>query len=69
MFVDLEKAYDSFSRIKLWVAVKDYDVKGKLLAAVQSLNEEGWASGRKEVMHFSGSEGSQAGLPTVPMAF
>ena len=42
-FVDLEKAYDSFSRSKLWVAQKDYDVKGKFLAAVQSLYEEGWS--------------------------
>ncbi len=68
-FVDLEKAYDNVSRSKLWVDLKDYGVKGKLLAAVQSLYDKGWASGRKEVMHFSGSEGSQAGLPTVPMAF
>ena len=42
-FVDLEKAYDSVSRSKLWVALKDYGVKGKLLAAVQSLYEEGRA--------------------------
>ena len=42
-FVDLEKAYDSVSRSKLWVALKDYGVKGQLLAAVQSFYEEGWA--------------------------
>ena len=42
-FVDLEKAFDSVSRSKLWVALKDYGVKGKLLAAVQSLYEEDWA--------------------------
>ena len=32
-FADLEKAYDSVSRSKLWVALKDYGVKGKLLVA------------------------------------
>ena len=42
-FVDLEKAYDSVSWSKLWVALRDYGVKGKLLAAVQSLYEEGQA--------------------------
>ena len=35
--VDLEKAYDSVSRDRLWVALKDYGVSGKLLVAVQSL--------------------------------
>ena len=34
-FVDLEKAFDSVCREKLWVALKDYG--GSLLAAVQSL--------------------------------
>ena len=42
-FIDLEKAYDSVSREKLWVALKDYGVSGKLLVAVQSLYEDGWA--------------------------
>ena len=44
-FVDLDKAYnyDSVSRSKLWVAFKDYGVRGRLLAAVQSFYEEGWA--------------------------
>ena len=36
-------AYDSVSREKLWVALKDYGVSGKLLVAVQSLYEDGWA--------------------------
>ena len=43
VFVDLEKAYDSVSRSKLRVALKDYGVRGKLLAAVQSFYEEWWA--------------------------
>ena len=63
-FVDLEKANDSVSRSKLWVALEDYGAKGKLLAAVQSLYEEGRARVR-----VAGKEGSQAGLSTVPMAF
>ena len=42
-FVDLEKAYGSVSRSKLRVALKDYGVRGRLLAAVQSFYEEGWA--------------------------
>ena len=55
-FVDLEKAYDSVSREKLWVALKDYGVSGKLLVAVQSLYEDGWASEsrRKGVITVSG---------------
>ena len=40
-FVDLEKAYGSFSRSKLWVALKDYGGRGRLLAAVQSFYEGG----------------------------
>ena len=41
-FVDLEKAYDSVCREKLWVALKGY-VSGRLLSTVQSLYEDGWA--------------------------
>ena len=41
--MDLENAYDSVSREKLWVALKDYGVSGKLLVAVQSQYEDGWA--------------------------
>ena len=52
-FVDLEKANDSVSRSKLWVALEDYGAKGKLLAAVQSLYEEGRARVR-----VAGKEGS-----------
>ena len=42
-FVYLERAYDSVSMSILWVAVQDYGVKGKPLAAVQNLHEEGVA--------------------------
>ena len=31
-FVDLEKAYDSVSRSKLRVALKDYGAKGKVIS-------------------------------------
>ena len=41
-FADMEKAYGSVSRSKLWVALKDYGVKERLLAAVQSFYEEEW---------------------------
>ena len=41
-FVHLEKAYGSVSRSKLWVALKDYGVRERLLAAVQSFYEAGW---------------------------
>ena len=41
-FVDLKNTYDAVSRKKLWVALKDYGVSGKLLVAVQSLYEDGW---------------------------
>ena len=37
------KAYNSVSREKLWVVLKDYGVSSKLLVAVQSLYEDGWA--------------------------
>ena len=33
-FVDLEKAYDSVSREKLWKVLDEYGVKGKLQAQV-----------------------------------
>ena len=40
-FVDLEKAYDNVCREQLGVALEDYGVTGRLLAAVQSLYEDG----------------------------
>ena len=48
VFVDLEKAYDIVSREKLWMALTDYGVCGKLLVAVQSLYEHDWARVRVE---------------------
>ena len=37
VFVDLEKAYDNVSRNKLWKVLEEYEVKGKLLRAIQAL--------------------------------
>lgn len=42
-FVDLERAYDRVSRDRLWEVLKDYGKMGKLLVAIQSLYEDGWA--------------------------
>uniref|UniRef100_A0AAQ4Q947 Reverse transcriptase domain-containing protein n=1 Tax=Gasterosteus aculeatus aculeatus TaxID=481459 RepID=A0AAQ4Q947_GASAC len=36
-FVDLEKAYDRVLREKLWEVLQEYEVKGSLLGAIQSL--------------------------------
>ena len=36
-FVDLEKAYDSLPRSKLWSVLPEYGVNGKLLDAIKSL--------------------------------
>ena len=65
-FVDLEKAYDSVSREKLWVALEDYGVSGKLLVAVQSLYEDGWARvrvGGRESSRFQVKSGVRQGCP------
>ncbi|MDA8042238.1 MAG: reverse transcriptase family protein [Pirellulales bacterium] len=45
-FVDLEKAYDSVSREKLWKVLDEYGVKGKLLRAMQALYVDGKAMGK-----------------------
>ena len=36
-FADLEKAYDNVSRVKLWVVLNKYGIKGKLLRTIQAL--------------------------------
>ena len=42
-FVDLEKAYDNVSRDKLWNVLEEYEVKGRLLRAIQALYDGGMA--------------------------
>ena len=42
-FVDLETAYDNVSRDKLWKVLEEYEVKGKLLRAIQALYDGGMA--------------------------
>ena len=42
-FVDLEKAYDNVSRNKLWKVLEEYEVRGKLLRAIQALYDGGMA--------------------------
>ena len=42
-FVDLEKAYDSVVRSKLWDVLKDYGVDGSLLRTMQAMYENNQA--------------------------
>ena len=39
-FVDLKKAYDRVPRDKLWAVLLEYDVRGRLLAAIESLYKQ-----------------------------
>lgn len=71
-FIDLEKAYDSVSREKLWEALSDYGVRGKLLLAIQSLYEDGWARvrvGGRESSRFEVKKGVRQGCPMSPWLF
>ena len=69
-FVDLEEAYDSVNREKLWVALKGYGVSGKLSVAVQSLNEDGWVRvGGRESSRFHVKSGVRQGCPLSPWHF
>ena len=42
-FVHLEKAYDNVSRDKVWKVLEEYEVKGRLLRAIQALYGGGMA--------------------------
>ena len=37
-FIDLEKAYDRVNREALWQVLRMYDVGGKLLSGIKSMN-------------------------------
>ena len=67
--VDLEKAYDSVSREKLWKVLDEYGVKGKLLRAVQALYVDGRARvkvGRMESELFGVYRGVRQGCTLSP---
>ena len=67
-FVDLEKAYDNVNRIKLWKVLEEYDVKGRLLKAVQ----DGKASvrvGDRESEWFGVHKGVRQGCTLSPWLF
>ena len=71
-FVDLEKAYDSVSREKLWKVLDEYGVKGKLLRAIQALYVDGRARvkvGRMESELFSVYRGVRQGCTLSPWLF
>ena len=68
-FVDLDKAYDSVSREKLWKVLDEYGVKGKLLRAVQALYVDGRARvkvGRMESELFGVCRGVRQGCTLSP---
>ena len=71
-FVDLEKAYDNVNRIKLWKVLEEYDVKGRLLKAVQAMYEDGKASvrvGDRESEWFGMYKGVRQGCTLSPWLF
>ena len=37
-FIDLEKSYDRNNRKALWQVLRMYDVEGKLLSGIKSMN-------------------------------
>ena len=71
-FVDLEKAYDNVNRTKLWKVLEEYDVKGRLLKAVQAMYEDGKASvrvGDRESEWFGVHKGVRQGCTLSPWLF
>ena len=71
-FVDLEKAYNSVSREKLWKVLDEYGAKGKLHRAVQALYVDGRARvnvGRMELELFGVCRGVTQGCTLSPWLF
>ena len=70
--MDLEKAYDSVSREKLWKVLDEYRVKRKLLRVIQALYVDGRARvnvGRTESELFGVYRGVRQGWALSPWLF
>ena len=68
-FVDLEKVYDNVNRGKLWKALEEYGVQGKLLRAIQALYEGGKACvkvGQSKTEMFDVQKGVRQGCTLFP---
>ena len=68
-FIDMEKAYDKVWRADLWVTLRGYGVRGKLLGSIstvqrkQGMRKSG-GGGDKRVY---GRTGSTTGVPLIPV--
>ena len=68
-FVDLEKAYDSVSREKLWKVLDEYGVKGKLLQALYVNGKARVKVGRMESELFGVCRSVRKGCTLSPWLF
>ena len=71
-FVDSKKVYDNVNRIKLWKVLEEYDVKGRVLKAVQAMYEDWKASvrvGDRESEWFGVHKGVRQGCTLSPWLF
>ena len=71
-FIDLEKAYDSVCREKLWGILAEYGVRGKLLRSIKALYERGRARVKVEEMKsqwFRVNKGVRQGCTLSPWLF
>ena len=65
-FIDMEKAYDKVWRTDLWVTLKGYGVRGKLLGSIKALYKESKACVRVEgevTEEFMVEQGLRQGCP------
>ena len=71
-FIDMEKAYDKVWRTDLWVVLKGYGVRGKLLGSIKALYKESKACVRVEgevTEEFMIEQGLRQGCPLSPWLF